>query len=399
MLVAVLTASSMANEVRAQSNPFAPAIRVGDRIITNYDLDQRILFLRLLNAGPQAPEIARQQLVTEALQFLAASREDVEISDAEVIAAQEEFAARGNLTREQLVTGLGQQGVEEGTFRAFVSAGLAWRDAVRSRFTPVVTVSEDDIERAIARTAIPAGARVELAEVILPAADAASEAASLARAREIRRTTDIEAFSTAARLYSIAPSRFDGGSVGWRPLDILPEATAAELLQLSPGQVTQPTRLGETIAIFQLLDREVVEAGTVTVVSADFAEILIPGGRTQETLSMARGIESRAQSCDDLYGVVDAFAPAKLTRRTSALSALQADIAQEIAMLDRYEVSTTLTRGNDLLFLMLCDRTVRKSADVDRILVRNQLRSQRLEAYASGYLSELRLSNDVEFLR
>jgi len=400
VLFGILVGLLLSSHAQAQSrNPFAPAIKVGERVITNYDLDQRTLFLTLLNAGPEAERIARQQLVNEAIQFIAAEREGMSVNEEAVTEAQSNFAAQGNLTREQFIEALGQQGVEEGTFRNFVAAGLVWRDAVRQRFLPQVRVTEADIDRALARTPAEAGVRVLVAEVILPADDPRTERASIARANEIRRRTDFDEFSAAARLFSISPSRFQGGEIGWRPASVLPEPANQEILRLSPGQVTRPTQLGETIAIFQLRDRETVQAGSVEVVSADYAEILIPGAGTERARAEAARIAREARSCDDLFGVLRGSADARISRQTTRINALPAEIARQIAGLDANEISTSRTGDGQLRLVMLCERTLRESAAVDRSTARALLTNQRLEAFAAGYLNELRLALDVEVLR
>ncbi len=383
----------------AQQNPFAPAIRVADRVITVFDLQQRTLLLNLLNAGPNAANIAREQLVTEALQFLAADRDGIGVDPVALAEAQANFAAQGNLDRDQFIQAIAQQGVEARTFEDLIAAGIVWRETVRQRFGPLIEVTEIDVDRALAQTPVEAGTRIEIAEVILPAGDPSSEAASIARANEIRQTTDFTEFSNAARLFSVSPSRFVGGDVGWRPLEVLPEEAAAEIVRLSIGQVTRPVRFGETIAIFQLRDREDVAAGSVDVVSADYAEYLIPGGNSPQARAQAARISSKVRSCNDLFGVALGQPESRLTRRTVPLGELPRDVAREIQGLDQFEISTNLVRGGNLVLLMLCERTFRESEDVDRLLVRNFLTNQRLETYAAGYLNELRLAVEVEVLR
>ena len=68
------------------------------------------------------------------------------------------------------------------------------------------------------------------------------------------------------------------------------------------------------------------------------------------------------------------------------------DVAYELAKLDRNEVSTALTRSNGqtLVFLMLCGRTPALAEDQDRESIRLQLRAQRLQSYAEGYLAQLK---------
>ena len=113
---------------------FSPELQVGESVVTRYQVDQRTRFLTLLGAPGDVRALAREQLINEAVQFAAARSAGIELSEAQIAAGTEEFASRANLTAEQFLAALGQNGVEEQTFRDFVSAGVAWRSYVRSEF-------------------------------------------------------------------------------------------------------------------------------------------------------------------------------------------------------------------------------------------------------------------------
>jgi peptidyl-prolyl cis-trans isomerase SurA len=221
----------------------------------------------------------------------------------------------------------------------------------------------------------------------------------MARAQRLQGLTDEAEFAAAARQFSVAPSRLRGGDIEWRALDDLPPEVQDGLRSIAPGQVTRPIRLPSAIALFRLRDREEVPQGSLEIVSADFAEYLIPGGRSPEALAEAGRIAAQVRVCDDLFGVARGQPPERLRRQTIRLNDLPADVAREIALLDTNEVSTNLTRGGNLVFLMLCERTVRESTAVDRAQARQLLTSQRLETFAAGFLNELRLAAEIEELR
>ena len=111
----LLTMLGLAAPASAQSR-FAPVIQVGDRVITQYQLDQRTLFLSLLRAGDNPRELAREQLINEAIQIAAAEADGVAPTPEAIAEAQSEFAGRANLTTEEFVTALGQNGVGAETF-------------------------------------------------------------------------------------------------------------------------------------------------------------------------------------------------------------------------------------------------------------------------------------------
>jgi peptidyl-prolyl cis-trans isomerase SurA len=392
----VLGLGALAGPVAAQ-NPFEPVYRINGSVITRFELQQRTLFLTLLNA-PSPEQLARDQLVNERLQQQAAALEGVTVPEEEIIAAQTAFAAQGQFDRETFITALGEQGVDEGTFRDFVATGLLWRAAVSQRFRPRAEVTEQEIDRALAQTPSRGGERVLMREILLPAPDPDSEAASLARAQRLSQITDEVEFAAAARQFSSAPSSLQGGEINWRATADLPPEIQEALRGLPAGRTTRPIRLPTSIALFYLRDREEVREGSIEIVSADYAIYLIPGGRSPDALARAAQIAREVRTCDDLYGVALGQPAGVLTRQTVRISELPSDVAREISGLDQYEVSTNLTRGGNLAFLMLCERTVRESTAVDRAAVRQLLTGQRLETFAAGWLNELRLAAQIEEL-
>jgi len=395
----LLVLSLAAAPLWAQGNLFAPIARVNDRIITQYELNQRILFFQVLNAPGNLEEFALDRLVEERLQLDAAKNFSIEVSEEQIAAGVEEFAARANLTGEQFVIALGKAGIAEETVADFIRAGVAWRGVVQGLFGPRAQISEDEIDRALALGSSTGGVRVLISEIFLPANTPERQASAQRRAEEISQITTLPAFAAAARKYSAAPSRGRSGRQDWIPIGNLPPAIRGQILTLAPGEVTDPIPVSNAIALFQLRDIEETDAPSEEAVSVEFARYFIPGGRTSAALAQAEKIKAEVDTCDDLYGVAEGKPETQLLRDVLAVAEVQGDIAIELAKLDEGEVSTALTTsdGQALVFLMLCGRTLALNADADREAVRANLRNQRLASYASGYLSELKADAVISY--
>lgn len=390
-LTALVLTLILAVPASAQSDLFAPVARVNDRVITQYELNQRILFFQILNAPGDLRQEALERLVQERVQLDAAERLGVEVTPEALEAGLTEFAGRANLTSEQFLQAVAGGGVDAQTVRDFVRAGIAWRSVVQGRFGPRTQITESEIDRALALTSNRSGVRVLLSEIFLPANTPERQASAQRRAAEISQITTIPAFAAAARRYSAAPSAGRGGRMEWIPLSNLPPAVASQVLALAPGQVSAPIPVPNAIALFQLRALEETGAPEAEAVSVEFARYFIPGGRTEATLAEARSIEARVDTCDDLYGVNLGQPEERLLRDTLPMAEIQGDVAMELAKLDEGEVSTALVSGDGqaLVFLMLCGRTPAINVDVSREQVRANLRNQRLASYADGYLAEL----------
>lgn len=367
---------------------FSPAITVNDRVITGYELEQRQRFVELLRAPGDPAEVARQQLIEERLKLEAASAQGIVPGEEEIIAGMEEFAGRANLTREEFVQALAAGGVAEASFREFVEAGLAWRELVRARFAGRVQISEAEIDRALSGAGGTGGVRVLLSEIIMPAPAPQAEAVN-ARARRISQITSEAAFSAEARRYSATPSRANGGRLPWRNINDLPPALRPIILALAPGEVTDPLPIPDAVALFQLRAIEETDYAEPDYAAIDYATYLIPGGRSAQALAEAQRITDLTDRCDDLYGIAKGQPEERLTRISRAPGEIPQDIGIELAKLDPGETSAVLTRGDNLLLVMMCGRTAAVNEDTAREDVVAALRNRRITAYADGYLQQL----------
>ena len=388
-LVAVFLLMLSAAQVAAQS-PFTPVARVNDSIVTQWELDQRIRLLTALRAPGELRAQALERLIDDRLQAQAAELVGIEVSEEDVRQGLAEFANRADLTAEQFLELLAQAGVEEETALEFIRAGLVWRQAVQARFGPRVQISPEDIEKARTEIRPSAGLRLLLSEIILPANTPQNQAEARALAAELTQIGSIAEFAEAARRYSAAPTRDVGGRVEWVAVGDLPQPVAAAVTTLRPGQVTAPLPLPNAIALFQLRAIEEVEAPQGAGVSVNYAQFLIPGGRSQDALAEAARVKARVDTCNDLYGVAQGLPPSRLLRDERPVDEVPQDIALQLARLDEGEVSTALTRGDALVFLMLCERDTGGDLATDEAAIRNRLRAERLTALADAWLAELR---------
>lgn len=384
----VILANATAGQTQGR---FSPVLQVGDGIVTRYELDQRTRFLALLNAPGDPRNLAREQLINESIQMSAARSAGMAPSEDLIEQGMAEFAGRAELTAEEFVTALGENGVDASTFRDFIAAGVAWRDYVRETFADTAReIPQDIIRRTLARTGTEGGLRVLVSEVLLPANTPESAAASRARAADISAFSSETAFSAAAREVSIAPSSARGGELNWVDLDSLPDRVRGPISRLTPGQITRPIELENGIGVFLLRDVERVAAGTPETLDVDYALFITDGDRT-----VADAIAARVDVCDDLYGVAQGLPEDRLIRETRPASALAPDIRTALSNLDADESTTALTRSGKSTVLMLCDRRPALESSVDLDLVGNRLLNQKLGVIAADHLTELRANTII----
>jgi len=370
------------------ANPFAAAATVNGTVVTNFQVQQRILFLTLLRSPGVSQETITDALIDEALQLQAARAAGIVLSPEELEAGIAEFATRTSLEPDALIAALGQEGVAAETLRDFVQNGALWRNLVQQRFGPRAQITEAEVDRALSLASERGSARILLSEIALPLAPEVSEENQALAERLSETINSPAAFAAAAERYSAAPTAARGGRLDWVPLGNLPPQVVGQVLTLAPGEVSAPVNLGPFLALFLLRDLEELSATPPETLAVDYAEVLIPGGHTQAALATAQDLRDSVDTCEDLYGQ-DLRGLSPVSRQSIPQSDLSQELALELAKLDTHEVSTMLSTDTELQFIMLCGRSS-EIAEGARDQIRAQLRQQRLVSYADGFLDELR---------
>ncbi len=391
--MALLALVGLAPEAQAQGS-FSPAIRVNDAAITPYEIEQRARLLQTLGAARDAETEARDVLIDERLQVAAANDLGITATEEDVAAALEELAGRGNLTPDEFLTRLLEGGVAEQTIDDFVTAGVLWREVIRARFGPRAQVSEADVDRAVALAGRTGGARVLISEIVLPARTPEEREANRARAEGFAELRSTAAFAQAARDFSAAPTRADGGQVDWLDLSTLPPELRTEFLTLPPGGVTTPLELPNAIAVFQLRALEELPPEAPETLAIDYAEFRIPAGSGQT----AGRVLAEIDTCDDLFGIAKGLPEERLFREVRPVAEIPRDVALALARLDADETAVLPRPGGEAV-VMLCGRTTALTEELDRGQIRSQLLNQRLQSYAEGFLAELRADAVIQELQ
>ncbi len=382
----------------AGAQSFTPVARVDGEVITRFELDQRQRFLTLLRAPGDVRAVALDQLVSERLQNREVERAGIELTDEQISAGIEEFAKRGNLTGEQFLTLLAQKGIAAESFRDFVAAGVGWREFVKAKFSPLVTLSQTEIEIAMGESEPEAGLRVLLSEIALPAGDPATRRASMKRANRLTGL-DEAGFRDAATRFSVARSRAEGGEMPWVDASTLPPVIAGPVRALRPGQTTRPIQTGDKIRVYFMRDREQVKGGKRPTV-VDYAALLLPGGASEANLAAAAKIRADITDCDGLYPVARGLPPEQLIREELRETAVPAPFRAELATLDPGEISTRVTTANGALaVLMLCARGNELPRSTTEEAVAIQLKNSRMSSMARSFLDELKADARIEILR
>ncbi|SOB99660.1 peptidylprolyl isomerase [Rhodobacter maris] len=383
---------------RAQSgSPFAPAITVNDMAITGYEIAQRQKFMQLLGATGDVRKMAEDALIEDRLRQWKARQDGVAVSDQAVNQGMAEFASRANLSAEEFVKALGENGVDAQTYRDFVSAGVIWREVVKANFVGRVMVSDSDIDRAL-RLVTPRAerAKVLLSEVVVRIGGG-GEAEAMAKARRAAAARTEAEFAEVAREISSSPSATKGGHLDWMSIESLPAEVRGAVANLRPGHSTGPLPTSGAVAVFFM--RGLDEGGAVAPSerALDYATLTLGATGSAESAALAAKVAARAQRCDDLYSVARGLPADRLTRMEGTpAGAVPADLGAVLPRLDPGETAVVRRGGTDVL-VMLCNRGRAINADLgetgpSRDAARSEIINTRITTLSDQLLAALKAS-------
>lgn len=387
-LATLLATAALTAPDSAGANPFAPVITVNDRAITQFELDQRILFMQILRQPGELEDLARKGLIEDRLRMIAAEEMGVKLTSEQILSGMEEFAGRANLSAEEFLKIVGDMGLQPESFRDFVEAGMVWREVVRGKYAGLVTITDAEVDRALANYKPTAVMKVMLSEIVI-SATGSERSAALTLARRLKSQIKDEAsFAAAARGNSAGPTAGSGGRLGWQRLNALPEAAIPEVRKLAVGQVSDPVILDDKVVIYQMHEIGEDQVGASTAMVADYAQFLVPNdGNAGAALAEVR---RKVDTCNDLYTVAKGLPAERLIRESRPLGEVPGDISGALAMLDAGESNSSVVRGGWRVFLMLCSRGAAPELLLTRDQAREQLLNQRLAAKADILLEEYR---------
>jgi peptidyl-prolyl cis-trans isomerase SurA len=249
---------------------------------------------QLRRQGTPLPErglIERQmleRLILDKAQLQLARDTGIRVDELQLDRAVQRIAQNNNLTLPDFRRALEKDGV----------SFPAWRDEIREQILLTrlrerevddkIQVSDTEIDLFLAELKAKPDARVEyqLAHILVRVPEQATpERIEAARGRAQKALAEARAggdFASLAASYSDAPDALQGGVIGWRSHDRLPELFSEALAPMRPGEVSDILRSPAGFHVLRLIDRRGANVDTGAVVQTRLRHILI---RASESMS------------------------------------------------------------------------------------------------------------------
>jgi peptidyl-prolyl cis-trans isomerase SurA len=242
-------------------------------------------------APPERAVLERQmleRLIIDKAQAQMARDTGIRVDELQLDRAVQRIAENNRMSLAEFRTALERDGVPFDAFRQDVREQIMLTRLREREVDDRIQVSDSEIDLFLEAMKAAPGERTEynLAHILVRVPEQASpEQVDAARRRIEQALSQARGggdFAQIAATYSNAPEALQGGALGWRAHDRLPELFADALERLQPGEITPPLRSPAGFHLLKLVDRRVGGMSDAPIPQTRVRHILI---RTSEAVS------------------------------------------------------------------------------------------------------------------
>jgi peptidyl-prolyl cis-trans isomerase SurA len=213
-------------------------------------------------AAPERSVLERQmleRLIIDKAQLQLARESGLRIDELQVDRAVERIAASNNMPLADFRRALESDGVNFDAWRTDIRNQMMMTRLREREVENRVQVSETEVDLFLEQAkSRPANVEYDIAHILVRVPEGASpERIRQARERAEQALGEVKGgapFARVAASYSDAPDALQGGAIGWRSHDRLPELFSETLSKMKPGQVSEPLRSPAGFHILSLVD-------------------------------------------------------------------------------------------------------------------------------------------------
>ncbi|MDZ7803883.1 peptidylprolyl isomerase [Thiohalophilus sp.] len=242
---------------------------VNDDVITRVELDERLERIKSQARQqqqrlPDEATLERQvleNLIVEELQLQLAEKAGIRVDDESVNQVINNIARENNLTLDQFQEVLRRDGMSFAAFRENIRNEIIINQLRKRRVEDSVNVTEQEVNNYLSNMENRQGLNDEfrLGHILIGVPDGATPQQiqqAEARARQVYNRLRLGAdFHQTAVAESSGQNALQGGDLGWRKGGQLPSALADIIVDMEPGDISEPQRSASGFHIIKLLDR------------------------------------------------------------------------------------------------------------------------------------------------
>jgi peptidyl-prolyl cis-trans isomerase SurA len=387
--------------------------RVNDDAITDFDLQQRVLFAIRTTGLQDSPDLRQRmapqmlrQMIDERLQIQDAKRLGLKATDGEMQQRFGDIERAAGMSRGQFKQYIQSTGVSFDIAVQQIEAQIAWAKIIRRRVRPQVDVSEAEIDDALNRARSNVGkTESRVAEIFVPIdrPDMADDAKRSAD-RIIEQLRRGAAFGSVAQQFSQGATAPAGGELGWVLPGSLDPALDATVERLQVRQHSEPIRSTAGWHILYVIDRRPFAAARPDDVRLNLTQMTLPLPVNASSDEVAKATADAQKAMTGVRTCADLHARSReLKGATSGdlsgvrVGDLQANpqMHEQIPRLNPGGTAGPFRVAEGLQVVALCSKAGADGLPT-RDAISQQILLQKLEAAGRRYMRDLRRQATID---
>jgi peptidyl-prolyl cis-trans isomerase SurA len=377
-------------------NKFEPIVTVNNRIVSHYELSQRLTLLNVLQPEKITKEQVLNNLIDERLLQEFSENFKIEISENRIEEELSFIATKFNVSNNIFLKELKKLGISKQTVTAFLKNRILLNEVIYFKFSNRAAILDDEVDSYIING--KASVELNLAEIVLPFRyDNKEEILDLVSSIK-NRLSEGGKFESIAKQYSQSPTAINGGSVGWVPISQMPIELGNKLLTADTNEIIGPEIIENIIVLYRLIAMRDVALFNNVNTKLDYIEVKY-SSESRLSLDETVLLFEDSDNCLNLQFELKNYGQLlkNLTRTVASSQKINQEKLNYLDKLDAGEmVLITSNEQSATTLIMLCSRQQEISKS-DRELARQFLISQRLNFLADGLLADLKSEAKINY--
>jgi peptidyl-prolyl cis-trans isomerase SurA len=234
-------------------------VKVGDKIVTSYEVENEIKTILFLNKRPLNQESINKTKDLAIKELIRTSIKKIEIEKYNVTNYNSKdldnylvnLSKILDVKKSSLNKKFNQNSINYEILLEKVKTDLIWNSLIFAIYKNQISINAIEVENEITLKAKQASEKKEykLSEIQIFTSDGYLETL-----KKIKETISSESFSIAAKKYSVSPSSENSGDIGWFFEETLNEKYRNELKTINKGDFTSPIMISESAVILKIDD-------------------------------------------------------------------------------------------------------------------------------------------------
>ena len=387
--IILLVATSLANIKVLAQNKFEPIVTVNNRIVSHYELSQRLALLNVLQPNKISRKQVLKNLINERLLEQFSEQFKIKISERKIEEELSVLANQFNVSNDVFLEELKKLNISKQTVTSFLKNRILLTEVVYFKFSNRAAISVDEVDSFIING--KASVELNLAEIVLPFRyDNKEEILNLVSSIK-NRLSEGRKFESIAKEYSKSPTAVNGGDIGWVPISQMPIDLGNKLLTANINEIIGPEIIENIVVLYKLIAMRDVPLFNNVNTELDYIEV---SHSSESKLSLKETVLlfEDNDNCLNLQFKLKNYEnlSKSLTRTVVSSKKIDKEKLNYLEKLDSGEMALIgSNKQSDAILLMLCSRQQEISKS-DRELARQFLISQRLNFLADGLLADLK---------